>query len=149
MRMSVISASGCSRCSAASAVSACSKDTGCMPPWHSARSSTQRMEASTSTSQTSSGFDVFCSMESQQDRAGGQTGGALELDQPVVATDQVLRDGEAEPGAARAPGDERIEQGHSQVLGYAGAVVLELHAGDQAMARRPDAHVRQRPRAQY
>ena len=41
---------------AASAVSAWSNAVGAIPPWRSARSSTQRIEASSSTSQTLRGF---------------------------------------------------------------------------------------------
>jgi hypothetical protein len=56
MRTSVMSTSGSARPSAASALSACSKARGCMPPCRRAFSSTQRIEASSSTSQTSSGL---------------------------------------------------------------------------------------------
>src|SRR5688500_19330904 len=101
--MSVISTSGRSRLNAASAVSAWSKAVGDIPPWRSARSSTQRIEASSSTSQTLRGFSEM-DMEGQQDRELGQTGTTLELDQAVVTADQVLCDGEAE---SRAVGADR------------------------------------------
>ena len=52
MRMSVISTSGASERSAASALSAWSKQRADMPLPFSAFSSTQRMEASSSTNQT-------------------------------------------------------------------------------------------------
>ena len=54
MRMSVSSTSGASARSAASAGSAASKARGTMPLARNARSSTQRMDASSSTSQTRS-----------------------------------------------------------------------------------------------
>ena len=79
----------------------------------------------------------------------GQTGATLELDQAVVATDQVLRDRETEPRAVGASGHERIEQRVAQVVGHAGTVVFELHARDQPVAARADVDVGQRARAQH
>src|SRR5690349_14442770 len=114
-----------------------------MPPWRSARSSTQRIEASSSTSQTLSGFT---DMEGQQDREKGQAGATLELDQTVVTADQVLRDREPESRAIRTSGDERIEQRLAQVVGHAGSVIFELHARDQAMTARADVHIGKRAR---
>src|SRR5262249_19786948 len=101
-----------------------------MPPWRSARSSTQRIEASSSTSRTLRFFAV-CSMEGQQDREGGQARPALELDEPVVTTDEILRDGESEARAVGSTRHEGIEQRLAQMLRHAGAVVLELHARDE------------------
>src|SRR5678815_3613187 len=149
MRISVISTSGRSRRNAASAVSAWSNAVGAIPPWRSARSSTQRIEASSSTSQTLRGFTEVDDMEGQQDRKLGQAGPALELDQAIVTAHQVLRDREPESGAIRTPGDERIEQRLAQVVGHARPVVFELHARDQAMTAGADVHVGQRARAQY
>src|SRR5690606_20725757 len=98
MRMSVISTSGRAWRKAANAGSACSKAVAVMPAWRSARSSTQRMEASSSTTQTSSGL-MFCDMEGQQQSEDGGTGTAVELDQSVVAAGQILRHRQTQAGA--------------------------------------------------
>src|SRR5262245_2753706 len=119
-----------------------------MPPWRNARSSTQRIEASSSTSQTLRGFSEM-DMEGQQDRELGQSGTALEFDQAVVTADEVLRDSETEPGAIGTAGHERIEQGFAQVVGHARTVVFELHAGDESMPARADVDVGQRSRTQH
>src|SRR5918995_133450 len=148
MRMSVINTSGRSRRKAASAVSAWSKAVGDIPPWRSARSSTQRMEASSSTSQTLRGFSEM-DMERQQDRELGQTGTTLELDQAFVATDQILRDRKTEPRAVGAPGHEWIEERVAQMVGHARTVVFELDAGDEPVTARADVDVGQRARAQH
>ena len=63
--------------------------------------------------------------------------GRLELDQPVVAADQVLRYGEAKAGAARAARYERIEDRVLQLGRNARPVVLNLDAGDDAVVRLP------------
>src|SRR5262245_15357495 len=127
MRMSVMSTSGRSRRNAASAVSAWSNAVADIPPWRSARSSTQRMEASSSTSQTLRGFSEM-DMERQQDRELGETGTALELDQAVVTADQVLRDRQTEARAVGTSGHQRVEKSVAQSIGYARTVVFELHA---------------------
>ena len=93
---------GSSRRSALSTASDSSNSVVAMPPCLSARSSTQRIEASSSTTQTLSMFAEPVVVEGQQDREDGASGPTLELDQAVVAADQVLRYGEAKAGAARA-----------------------------------------------
>src|SRR5512135_2925677 len=149
MRMSVTSTSGTPWRSAASAASACSNARVSRPACLSARSSTQRMEASSSTIQTSSALAEFMVVEWQEDGEDGAPRTAVELDQPVVAADEVLRDGEAEAGAALAARDERIEHGVLDFAGHPGAVVLDLDARDDAIAPAADARVRERPRAQH
>src|SRR5690606_3994639 len=114
MRMSVISTSGRDSRSAVSAGSACSKAVAFMPAWRNARSSTQRMEASSSTTQTSRGL-MFCDMEGQQQGEDGGAWAAVELDQSIVATGQVLRHGQAQAGPIGASGDQGIEQRIAQV----------------------------------
>src|SRR5688500_12939610 len=114
-----------------------------MPPWRNARSSTQRMEASSSTSQTLSDLIGVCNMEWQQDSEDGLSGAAVVFDQSVVAAHQVLSQREAEAGAVGASCHERIKQGVAQLIGHAYAGVLELHAGDQSMTTRTDAHIRE------
>ena len=68
--------------------SACSKAVDSMPACLSARSSTQRIEASSSTSQTSSGFAELMVLEREQEGEYGPSGTAVELDQAVVAADR-------------------------------------------------------------
>src|ERR1043165_9159625 len=121
-----------------------------MPPWRSARSSTQRMEASSSTSQTLRGFTgVVCNMEWQQNSKCGLTRPALEFDQAVVTTHQVLRHCQTKSSTVGSPRDERIKQSVSQVLGHTWPVVFELHAGDEAMTLRADIHIGERASAQH
>src|SRR5262245_17924563 len=149
MRMSVMSTSGDSRRSASSAGSAASNARGAMPPLRKARSSTQRMEASSSTSQTRREERLMshhsCRItQGQQQRENGPSRLALEFDEPAVTGDEVLCDGEPEARPARPPGDERIENARAQLRRHAGAIVLDLHTRDEAMARGADAHIRQR-----
>src|SRR5262245_3344479 len=146
--MSVMSTSGRSRRSAASAVSACSNAVGDMPPWRKARSRTQRMEASSSTSQTLSGL-IVCNMEWQQDGEDGSTGPALKLNEPVVSAHKILRHCKTKSGPIRAARDQRIEQSIPQRFGHTGPVVLELHTRDQAVSPCADVHVRECPRTQH
>ena len=51
---------------------------------------------------------------------------ALEFDQAAVAADEVLGNREPEPGARRPARDERIEDRLLELVGNAGAVVLDL-----------------------
>src|SRR5512139_2936571 len=111
MRMSVTRTSGAPWRSAASAASAWSNERVSSPACLSARSSTQRIEASSSTIQTSSALAEFMVVERQEDGEYGAAGPAVELDQAVMTTDEVLRDGEPEAGAALAACDQRIEHG--------------------------------------
>src|SRR5262245_40352277 len=97
-----------------------------MPPCLSARSSTQRIDVSSSTTQTLSVFDGFMVVERQQDREHGVTGTAVELDQPVVPGHQVLRDGETETRAVGTPRDQRIKDRVLELGRNARAVVLDL-----------------------
>src|SRR5262245_16254433 len=149
MRMSVTSTSGSSRRSALSAASDSSNSVVAMPPCLSARSSTQRIEASSSTTQTLSIVGELIVVKRQQDREHRAPGSAFELDEPVVAPDQVLRHREAEPRAAGAPGHERIEDRVLELGSDAGSVILDLDAGHDAKAAAADARVGERARAQH
>src|SRR5690606_4895524 len=120
-----------------------------MPPCRSARSRTQRMEASSSTSQTLRGLTGVCNMEWQQDSKDGLAGPAREFDQAVVTTHQVLRHCQTKSSTVCSPRHERIKQRVAQVLGHARAVVLELYAGNQPMTAGADVHIGTRARAQY
>ncbi len=92
-----------------------------MPPCRSARSSTQRIEASSSTSQTLSAFVCFIGVLNGSRMVKMVLArAAVEFDQAVVTADQVLRDGKPEPGALGAAGDQRIEQGVAQLGGTPG-----------------------------
>ncbi len=68
---------------------------------------------------------------------------------PVVAADQVLRDGEAEARAALPARHERVEDRVLQLGRHARPVVLDLDAGDDSIASAADAGVRERARAQH
>src|SRR5688572_28954230 len=106
-----------------------------MPPWRSARSRTQRMEASSSTSQTLRGLTGIWSMGKwQQGSEGGQTGSAFEFNQSIVATHEILGDSQAEACAVGSPSYQRIEKGVPQLIWNAGAGVFELDACHQAVA---------------
>jgi len=120
-----------------------------MPACLSARSSTQRIEASSSTSQTFRVFAEFIAVERKEDAEHGAAGPAVELDQAVVPADEVLCDSEPESGAALPPRHERIENGVLELRGHAWAVVLDLDAGDDAIAAAADARVGERARAQH
>src|SRR5690606_34322463 len=102
-----------------------------MPPCRSARSRTQRMEASTSTSQTLRGLTGVCNMEWQQDSKDGLARPTREFDQAVVTTHQVLRHCQTKSSTVGSPRNERIKQCVAQMLGHTRPVVFELHAGDQ------------------
>src|SRR6188474_1814101 len=149
MRISVTSTSGSSRRNALSTASDSSNNVVLMPPCLSARSSTQRIEASSSTTQTLSMFAEPVVVEGQQDREHGAPGPTLELDQAVVAADEVLSYGEAKAGAARAPRHERIEDRVLELRWNARSVVLNLDAGDDAVAAAADARIGERARAQH
>ena len=66
-------------------------------------------------------------------------GCALELDEPAVPDHEVLRNSEPESGAVRSTRDQWIEQGVADMRRNAGAVILELDARDEPVARRADA----------
>src|SRR6188474_11588 len=149
MRISVTSTSGSSRRNALSTASDSSNNVVLMPPCLSARSSTQRIEASSSTTQTLSMFAEPVVVEGQQDREHGAPGPTLELDQAVVAADEVLSYGEAKAGAARAPRHERIEDRVLELRWNARSVVFNLDAGDDAVAAAADARIGERARAQH
>src|SRR5688572_15340707 len=149
MRISVTSTSGSSRRNALSTASDSSNKVVLMPPCLSARSSTQRIDASSSTTQTLSMFAEPVVVEGQQDREHGASGPALELDQAVVAADQVLCNGEAKAGAARAPRHKRIEDRVLELHRNARSVVLDLDAGDDAVVAAADACIGERARAQH
>src|SRR5215470_15961645 len=91
MRTSVINTSGADRRSASSTPRTSPKVVVSMPLWLRARSSTQRMEASSSTSQTLRDL-VVIGGNRQQDREYGASRFAVELDEPAVPRDEVLRD---------------------------------------------------------
>src|SRR5690606_1536114 len=101
------------------------------------------------TIQTSSALAEFMVVEWQEDGEHRASRAAVELDQAVVAADEVLRHGEAEARAALAPGDQRIEHGVPQFGRHAGPVVLDLDARDHAVAAAADARVGERARAQH
>src|SRR5690606_34347836 len=97
------------------------------PAWRYARSSTQRTDWSSSTTQTSSSCAIVRLLrEREADEEHRPAGPAFELDQAPVACDEVLRHRQAQPGAVRPPGDERIEHGIGELRRNAGTVVLDL-----------------------
>ena len=59
---------------------------------------------------------------------------ALTLDQALVLTDDVLGNGQAQPGTVRAAADHRKENGFLQFRRDARAVVDDLDLGHQTMA---------------
>jgi len=133
MRMSVTSTSARPWRSAASAASACRTNGSRVPPV-SARSSTQRIDASSSTTRHQCLAEFMLSNGKRMVKTCGRP--AVEFDQPVVATDEVLGDREAEP-CRPGGGDQRVEDRVLEVRGHSRAVVLDLDAGDHAVARLP------------
>ena len=80
-----------------------------MPLPFRAFSSTQRIDASSSTNQTCSGFAFIRMSMGREIDEYGSPGRAVELDEAAVAAHEILRDTESEAGAVGAPGDERIK----------------------------------------
>src|SRR6185312_9366899 len=87
-------------------------------------------------------------LERQHQREDGPSRLALELDETAVANDEVLRDGKPEAGAARATGDERIEEAPTQLRSDARAIVLHLNARRESVPAPGDHDVRERTRSQ-
>src|SRR5579863_1615409 len=110
MRMSVMRTSGASERKAINTLSAWSKHFAAMPLPFSAFSSTHRIEASSSTYQTCSGF-AFMSrgVHRQRDDEYGPARRAVEFDQTSVTADEVLRDAESQSRTVGAPRHQRIE----------------------------------------
>ena len=73
---------------------------------------------------------------------------ARELDEPPIAAHEVLRDREPEPRARGTPRHERIEDRLLELVGNAGAVVLDFGGQHQPMALAADREIRQRARAE-
>ena len=65
-----------------------------------------------------------------------------------MATDEFLCSGQAQPGAVGVARDEGIEHGVLQRGRNAGAVILDLDAGDDAVANVADREIGDRPAAQ-
>src|SRR5690606_5158994 len=93
-----------------------------------ARSSTQRMEASSSTIQTTLVMRVLLPLPGQHHAKHGMAGAAVVFDQPAVPHHDVLRHRQAQPRAAGAAADHGKEQTGLQRGGNAGAVVLDFGA---------------------
>src|SRR3989344_1606582 len=108
MRMSVMMASGCMRSSSSAISFAESKLFTTMPAFSSAFSSTQRMERSSSMTQTMFGL-AMAQLQWKINRENGPPRAAAEFDQSAVLVDDVLRDREPEAGAVAPAGDPRTE----------------------------------------
>src|SRR3990172_7297802 len=148
IRTSVISTSGWPCSSAANALSACSKERGCRPPWRNARSSTQRIDASSSTSQTSSGLFIHV-LHRQEQREHRPSRAAVEFNDPAVPGRDVLRNGKSQAGPARVDGNQRIENSLAEFGRHAGPVVLELQGSHQPVAEGPNRRLGQRAAAKH
>ena len=112
MRTSVISTSGRRSASATSAAPHHRKTwTPCGPA--QARSTTERIDASSSTTETS--VVCPCAILHRSTAKRRCVRPAVEFDDPAVARRDVLGNGETEPGAARARGHERIENRRHRV----------------------------------
>src|SRR5262245_54571083 len=144
MRISVINTSGTSALNASRAASACSKVFASIPLCLSARSSTQRMDASSSTSQTCRGLTAMRILDGQKDGKHSVSRHALELYEPVVPDHQILGNGQPQPASLLSSGHQRIEQCVANVRRHARAIVFELDAGYQTVARGTDALIGQR-----
>ena len=68
---------------------------------------------------------------------------------PPLRETQLLRHRQAEAGAVRAAGDQRIENARAQLFRNARAVVLHLHDGHETVAGRSYADVGERAGAQH
>src|SRR5581483_1863119 len=83
----------------------------------------------------------------QQQCENRAPGLALELDEAAVARDELLGNRKTQPRTARAARHQGIEDARPDRLRHTGTVVLHLQTGDQAMACRTDADIRERTRA--
>src|SRR6056297_4362502 len=133
---------------------------GCMPSRSSARASTRRTEASSSTIQTS-GSPVFMSNRPWSSDYPGLFGYrkqqakysasrlAFELDAPTVTIDDFLGDGKPKPAAFVASGDQRKEQGLGQLDRHAATVVGDLHGNGKPVEVAVPRHAPGRPCPQH
>src|SRR3990172_5001160 len=133
MRMSEITTSGRWRSSRSAISFAESKVFTAMSAWVRAFSSTQRMERSSSMTHTISCLAMTV-LQWQINAEHGMPRAAVALDQAAMLGDDVLRDGQAEAGAAGLAGHHRIKNVFLDFLGDARAVVLDVGAQHQAVA---------------
>ena len=84
----------------------------------------------------------------QEDRERGVAGMAFTFDQALVLADDVLGNGQAQPGTVRAAADHGKEDGFLQFRRNAGAVVDDLDLGNQAVAHMADGELAQSAGAQ-
>src|SRR3989344_200101 len=132
MRMSVMMASGRMRSSSSAMSFAESKLFTVMPAFSSAFSSTQRMERSSSITQTRFGLDMVVPPR-QVERKNRLARTAGEFNQAAVPANDVLGNGKPETGAVGTAGDHRVKDMLLQVFGNTRAVVFDFDAQRQPM----------------
>lgn len=84
----------------------------------------------------------------QVNREGGMASVAFTLDQALVLADDVLGNGQAQPGTVRAATDHGIEEGFLQFRRDAWAVVDDLYPRYQAVTHVADGELAQGAAAQ-
>src|SRR5689334_17584531 len=125
MRISETRTWGAPAASSASMASfACANVLKGMPSRASAFSKTQRIERSSSMTQT--GFILVSLAKRQHDAETGPSRLALAFHDPLVLLDESLRERQAEPGPTGAPRDQGIEDLVPYFLRYARSVVDHL-----------------------
>src|SRR3989344_2039277 len=133
MRISEMTTSGRCRSSSSAISLAESKLFTVMSAWLSAFSSTQRMERSSSMTQTISCLAMTV-LQREVDAEHRQPRPAVTFDQAAVLGNDVLGDGQPETRPAGLGRYHGIENMFPNFLGDAGAVVLDIGAQHQTMA---------------
>src|SRR5437870_9341204 len=121
IRISEISTCGVSASSAVSTSWACAKARQGRLALASARSSTQRIERSSSTIQI--GFMLHASSQRQKNPKIGAPWSAFEVDRAAVLVNELLRDRQPQPAAAFSPRHQRVEHALPQLVGNPGSVI--------------------------
>src|SRR5579871_331932 len=137
MRMSIRATSKERARNAASASAPLATAATLWPRWAQARSSTQRMDSSSSATRMLAGRSVGVDMlgAGGQRHAETRAAAAARLigDRAAVLAHDAVAEGEAEAGAARLGGEEGCEEVRLVLLGHAGATVLDQH-GEELLA---------------
>src|SRR5215468_3377683 len=142
MRMSTSARSKSRPRSASSASAPLGTLTTVWPSWVQARSSTQRIDSSSSATSmvpgwSGSGLDMVLAHGEGDAEAGAAAGARLVRDDPAMLGDDSVADRQAQPGAARLGGEEGREEMALRVLRHTGAVVRDGDGQELIAVRAP------------
>src|SRR6187551_1318502 len=148
MRMSLMITSGCSRDRRCNIASPLSKVIVVIPACSSARSSTHRIERSSSMTHTLLLLLAMRLLQRQIDAEDGRAWFRFALDQTAVLAHDALRDGQPQTGAVGAPADHRVVHAIEEVGWNAGTVVGDVEAQHLTVAGGADRELADDPARQ-